>query len=243
MVLLAQVAKGDRREGEGIVQFVEVLEAEVGGEFAHWVRLVVRASPDESGISAERRDLAPVEPSFAECFLELGQDWASRIGAIDGVVGLGDADAVFGESFGAVLVKRLGEELLGERAIFFFVDVGGIYVDRVVFLRWIFDECEGVFEKDGCSGVLKCAVVEFGIVSLASVDDHFIDFDHMDGGKGFMATQFAEEGTVPTADNEGGLRLIHTAEGDVSKRFMVGVFVKFGKLDVTVEEEHAAEFG
>lgn len=176
---------------------------------------MVGASPDESGISAERRDLAPVEPSFAEGFLELGQDWASRIGAIDGVVGLGDADAVFGESFGAVLVKRFGEELLGKRAIFFFVNISGIYVDRVVFLRWIFDECKGVFEKDGCSGVLKCAVVEFWVVSLAGVDDHFIDFDHMDGGEGFMAAQFAEEGTVSTADNEGGLGIIHSAEGNV----------------------------
>ncbi len=92
--------------------------------------------------------MAPVESGFAEGFLELGQDWAGGVGAIDGIVGLGDADAVLGEGFGAILVERFGEELLGEGSILFFIDVGSVDVDRVVFLGWIFDESKCVLKKD-----------------------------------------------------------------------------------------------
>ncbi len=58
-----------------------------------------------------------------------------------------------------------------------------------------------------------------------------------------MAAEFAEESTVTTTDDEGGLGIFHSAEGDVSEGFVVGVFIEFGKLNVTVEEEHATKFG
>ncbi len=57
-----------------------------------------------------------------------------------------------------------------------------------------------------------------------------------------MAAEFAEESTVTTTDDEGGLGIFHSAEGDVSEGFVVGVFIEFGELNVTVEEEHATKF-
>lgn len=67
---------------------------------------VVGAPPDKAGVSAEGGDEAPIESCVAKGGAELFEDRSGRVGAVDGIVGLGDDDSAIGEGSAAVLVER-----------------------------------------------------------------------------------------------------------------------------------------
>lgn len=72
--------------------------------------------------------------------------------------------------------------MFGEGAIVFFVDVGCIDVDSIVFLRRVFDEWESVFDEKSNSWIIECPGVELREVLFAGFNYEIINFDHMDGG-------------------------------------------------------------
>ena len=190
-----------------------------------------RKTPPSGRVAEHRRE---VEGGRGEDRAKIAVDLLDLFLMNEGRFALHDEDTPFAEGFSTRCKEVFGDQASGRAD-----GISRVNDDYVVGVEVAGKPSDAVFKSEVNAGIIKAG--REGRKELTrDLDDHFIEFDHIDMLDFRVAQKFKNSAAIASADHKDAFGMGVGAEGGMDEHFVIKKFVAFGEHDASVEDHHPA---